>query len=124
MVCINIFLFEIIATDSQWPTLCISLHCLCSSCLTDFQVVIIEPDRKCDHMFDGALGPVSYQISDFYWWNNVQTFNYNKAFHHPVHDKENEFKVGCTYDKLFVNVESVTRAFHLVFKQSIGCCIW
>ena len=61
---------------------------------SDFQAVKIEPVAEHSDLFTGALGPVDHQISNFYQWNGIKRFHYDKAFHSGVKDKENEHKVS------------------------------
>ena len=63
------------------------------ACCTDFQAVKIEPAGEASNIFEEALSSVSHDIRNFYQWNNIKRFTYDKAFHSGTKDKENEFKV-------------------------------
>ena len=63
--------------------------------ITDFQSVIINPEPELKELFSGALRAPSHNISDYYQWNKISTFSYDKAFHVPTQDKENEHRVCC-----------------------------
>jgi len=60
---------------------------------TDFQIVIIEPLSDTEEIFPDSLKVVDYKISSFYKWNRVQRFTYDKPYHYPKKDKENEHRV-------------------------------
>lgn len=74
-----------------------SIHCplefKCAFDFKDFQSVIINPEPEIGDKFSGALRTPNHKISDFYHWNQIETFTYDKPFQHPHKDKENEFRV-------------------------------